>query len=58
MRDIGRNIAGEDELHEAFVRPLYLAERVLTRTAISAVAKSTACARGGMHRQGKGAQAL
>jgi transposase, IS5 family len=31
MRDIGRNIAGEDELHEAFVRPLYLAERVLTQ---------------------------
>ena len=31
MRDIGRNIAGNDELHEVFVRPLYLAERVLTQ---------------------------
>ena len=31
MRDIGRKIAGEDELREAFVRPLYLAERVLTQ---------------------------
>ena len=31
MRDVGRKIAGDDELHEAFVRPLYLAERVLTQ---------------------------
>src|SRR5215472_8618122 len=31
MRDIGRKIVGEDELHEAFARPLYLAERVLTQ---------------------------
>src|SRR5215467_12281233 len=31
MRDIGRKIAGDDELRGAFVRPLYLAERVLTQ---------------------------
>ena len=31
MRDIGRKIAGDDELHEAFVRPLYLAERLLAQ---------------------------
>src|SRR6516165_8262494 len=31
MRDVGRKIAGDDELHEAFVRPLYLAERVLAQ---------------------------
>jgi IS5 family transposase len=31
MRDIARNIAGNDELHEVFVRPLYLAERVLAQ---------------------------
>jgi IS5 family transposase len=31
MRDIGRKIVGDNELHETFVRPLYLAERVLTQ---------------------------
>src|SRR6516165_6251013 len=31
MRDIGRKIVGDDELHEAFVRPLYLAERLLAQ---------------------------
>ena len=31
MRDIGRKIAGKDELREAFVRPLYLAECVLAQ---------------------------
>jgi len=31
MRHSGRNIAGNDQLQEAFVRPLYLAERVVTR---------------------------
>ena len=31
MRVIGRKIAGDDELHEAFVRPLYLAERLLAQ---------------------------
>jgi transposase, IS5 family len=30
-RDIGRKIAGDQALREAFVRPLYLAERVLTQ---------------------------
>jgi transposase, IS5 family len=29
MRDIGRKIAGKEDLREDFVRPLYLAERVL-----------------------------
>jgi hypothetical protein len=34
MRDIGRKIVGDNELHETFVRPLYLAERVLTQTRV------------------------
>ena len=31
IRDIRRRIAGEEDLREAFVRPLYLAERVLSQ---------------------------
>jgi transposase, IS5 family len=31
IRDIRRNTAGHEGMHEAFLRPLYLAERVLTQ---------------------------
>jgi transposase, IS5 family len=31
IRDIRRNTAGNDRMHEAFLRPLYLAERVLSQ---------------------------
>jgi transposase, IS5 family len=45
IRDIRRNTAGNDRMHEVFLRPLYLAERVLTRTADSADARSIRCTR-------------
>jgi IS5 family transposase len=59
IRDIERRIVGNEDLREAFVRPLFLARRMLEQGAASAVqGLFPARARGGVHRQGQGAPAL
>jgi hypothetical protein len=45
IRDLERRIVGKEDLREAFVRPLYLARRVLEQSAASAVARSIPCTR-------------
>ena len=43
IRDIARQIAGEDELQAIFLRPLHLASRVLEQNRHQRGARSTAC---------------
>ena len=56
IRDIERHIVGNEGLQEAFVRPLYLARRVLEqeRRQRGRISRT----RGRVHRQGQGASAL
>ena len=55
IRDIERHIVGNEGLQEAFVRPLYLARRVLEQERRQRGRTRT---RGRVHRQGQGASAL
>jgi IS5 family transposase len=60
IRDIERRIVGNEDLREAFVRPLFLARRVLEQERRQRGRKGLfpARARGRMHRQGQSAPAL
>ena len=60
IRDIGRQIAGDDELHAIFLRPLHLAGRVLDQRQNQQRQEGlqSSRSRGRMHRQGKAARAL
>ncbi len=60
IRDIARQIAGEDELQDIFRKPLHLAARVLEQRQNQRGKKiySLQCAGGRMHRQGKSPCAL
>src|SRR6516162_5302991 len=60
MRDIERRIVGNEDLREAFVRPLFLARRVLGTGAPPARSQGLfpARARGRVHRQGQSAPTL
>jgi transposase, IS5 family len=60
IRDIERRIVGNEDLREAFVRPLFLARRVLEQERRQRGRKvySLHAPEGGVHRQGQGAPAL